>query len=111
MAFHQAYYGTFFNQQFFHSLVNVDNWTVNPHACPSDQFDAGSIPTLHAFDFLRVVQTIGPGPSLIPATGLTHLQACHVGTLSFYSFAALNINESFTECPFRASLLRSWLWF
>jgi hypothetical protein len=108
--FHQAYYGAFFTQHFFHSLVNVDNWAVSLHARPSAQFDAVLIPTLHVFYFLRAVQTIGPGPSLLPAIGLTHLQARHVGTLIFYSFAALDIKESFTDCPFRISLLGSRLW-
>jgi hypothetical protein len=109
--FHQAYYGAFFTNQFFHCLVlNVDNWAVSPCAQPSVQFDSTSIPTLHVFDFLKAVQTIGPGPSLLPATGLTHLQARHVGTLIFYSFAALDIKESFRDCPFRASLLGSRLW-
>jgi hypothetical protein len=81
--FHQAYFGAFFNQQLFHSLVNVDNWAVGPHEHPSAHFDAGSIPTLHVFDFLHAIQTIGPGPSLIPATGLTHLQAGHISVVLF----------------------------
>jgi hypothetical protein len=109
--FHQAYYyGALFTQQFFHLLVNVDNWAVSPHVRPSTQFDAASIPTLHVFDLLRAVQTIGPGPSLLHATGLTHLQARHVGTLIFYSFVTLDIKESFKDCPFWASLLGSRLW-
>jgi hypothetical protein len=108
--FHQAYHGAFFTQQFFHSLITVDNWAVSPHARPSASLDATTIPTLHVFDFLRAVTTIGPGPSLLPATGLTHLQARHVGTLIFYSFAALDIKESFTACPFRSSLLGSRIW-
>jgi hypothetical protein len=85
----------------------MDNWAVSPHARPSVQFDSTSIPTLHVFDFLKAVQTIGPGPRLLPATGLTHLQARHIGTLIFYSFAALGIKETFRDCPFRASLLGS----
>jgi hypothetical protein len=112
--FHQAYHGAFFTQQFFGSLINLDNWAVSPHSRPSSPSDSMALPTLHIFDFLRAVTTIGPsaGPSLIPSTGLTHLQARHVGTLIFYSFAALDIKTSFTECPFRSSLLgsRLWLW-
>jgi hypothetical protein len=108
--FHQAYHGTFFTQQFFNSLLNVDNWAVSPHTCPSHQLEAASIPTLHVFDFLYAVTTIGLDPSLIPATGLTRLQARHVGTLIFYSFTALDIKESFITCPFHSSLLGSRLW-
>jgi hypothetical protein len=95
--FHQSYHGAFFTQKFFSSLINVDNWAASPHARPVSQFEAGSIPALHVFDFLCAITSIAPGPSLLPATGLTHLQARHVGTLIFYSFAALNIKELFTE--------------
>jgi hypothetical protein len=108
--FHQTYHSNFFTQQFFSSLINVDNWAASPHACPSTQFDVGSIPTLHIFDILRAVTALGTGPSLIPCNGLTHLQARHVGTLIFYSFATLDIKESFTECPFQSLLLGSQLW-
>jgi hypothetical protein len=65
--FHQTYNGNFFTQQFFSSLININNWAVSPLACPSSQFDAGSIRTLHIFDFLRAVTTIGTSPSLIPS--------------------------------------------
>jgi hypothetical protein len=64
---------------------------------------------LACFYFLPTVQTIGPGPCLIPAAGLTHLQARHATSLIFYSFAVLDIKDSFTECPFPASLLSSQL--
>jgi hypothetical protein len=50
--FHQTYHGNCFTQQFFSLLINVDNWAVSPHAHPSSQFKAGSIPTLHILDFL-----------------------------------------------------------
>jgi hypothetical protein len=105
--FHQTYNGNFFTQQFFSSLININNWAVSPLACPSSQFDAGSIRTLHIFDFLRAVTTIGTSPSLIPCEGLTHLQAHYIGMLIFYSLATLDIKECFTECPFQWSLLGS----
>jgi hypothetical protein len=54
--------------------------------------------------------TIGTGPGLLPCKGLTHLQAHHVGTLIFYSFAMLDIKESFIDCRFRSLLLGSCLW-
>jgi hypothetical protein len=97
---HQTYHGAFFTQQFFSSLVNVDAWAVSPYSRPSSQFETGSIPTLHVFDFLRTVITLGCGPSLLPCAGLTHLQARHVGTLIFYSFTTLDIKECFMDCPF-----------
>jgi hypothetical protein len=50
--FHQTYHSNFFTQQFFSSIINVDNWAVSPHARPSLQFEAGAIPTLHVLDFL-----------------------------------------------------------
>jgi hypothetical protein len=44
--FHQAYHGAFFTQQFFSSLINMDNWSISPHARPVAPFETGSIPSL-----------------------------------------------------------------
>jgi hypothetical protein len=91
--FEQSFRGVFFMQQFFSSLISVDNWAVSPHARPSSAQDHASIPKLHVFDFLRGMSSLSSTLSLLPASGLTNLQARHVASLIFYSFAAFDIKR------------------
>jgi hypothetical protein len=53
----------------------VDNWAVSPHATPIPANDPTAMPALHIYDFFAGVQGIPSGPALIPATGLTLIQA------------------------------------
>jgi hypothetical protein len=81
---------------------------VSPHASPSANQASTAIPSLHILDFLSCITSISHGQNLLPSAGLTRpLQARHVGNLIYYCFAALDIKENFTTCPFESSLLGS----
>jgi hypothetical protein len=102
--FQQSYHGIFFTQQFFSSLIIVDNWAISPHARPSSAQDHASIPELHVFDFLRGVSSLSSTSSLLHASGLTNVQAYYIASPIFYSFTAFDIKEAFSNCPFWYSL-------
>jgi hypothetical protein len=107
LDFNMVYCGSFFSQQFFTSLINVDNWVVSPQARPIPSHDTTAVPAMHIYDFLAGVQSIPLGPSALPSAGLSLTQARHVGNLIFHSFAALDIKANFIDCPFASSLLGS----
>jgi hypothetical protein len=85
----------------------VESWLVSPHASPVATHISHAIPSLHTFDFLSYISSISHGQNLLPAAGLTPLQARHVGNLICYCFASFDIKENFKTCPFESSLLGS----
>jgi hypothetical protein len=91
--FQQAYQGAFFTNKFLKSIINVDSWLVAPHATPSPPNEVTAIQSLHVFDFLASIRSISHGQNLLPAAGLTPLQARHVGNLVYFCFASLDIKE------------------
>jgi hypothetical protein len=105
----QAYLGSFFTNKFFASIINMESWLVSPHTSPPATSALNAVPSLHIFDFLSCITSISHGQNLLPAIGLTPLQARHIGNLIYYCFAALDIKESFKTCPFESSLLGSCL--
>jgi hypothetical protein len=106
----QAYRGSFFTNKFFGSIINVESWLVSPHASPPASSALNAVPSLHIFDFLSCITSISHGQNLLPAVGLTPLQAGHAGNLIYYCFAALDIKENYKTCPFESSLLRLFTW-
>jgi hypothetical protein len=78
-------FGSFFTQQFFQSLINIGNRAMNPHATLIPAHDLATVPALHIYDFFAGVQSILTGQALIPAAGLSLIQAHHVGALIFHS--------------------------
>jgi hypothetical protein len=99
--FQQAYWGSFFTNKFFGSIINVESWLVSPHASPALASSApNAAPSLHIFDFLlSCITSISHGQNLPPAARLTPLQARHVGNLIYYCFAALDIKDNFRPAP------------
>jgi hypothetical protein len=103
----QAYRGSFFANKFFGSIINVESWLVSPHTSPPTSSALNSVHFLHIFDFLSCITSISHGQNLLPAAGLTPLQARHIVNLIYYCFASLDIKENFKTCPFEPSLLGS----
>jgi hypothetical protein len=105
--FQQAYRGSFFTNKYFSFIINVESWLVSPYASLIVIQESNVIPSLHLFDFLSCISIIPHGQNLLPAVGLTPLQAQHVGNLIYYFFASVNIKENFQTCPFKSSLFGS----
>jgi hypothetical protein len=68
-----VYRGGFFSQQFFTSMINVNNWAVSPQAQPIPTHDTTAVPALHVYNFLAGVQSIPSGPPALPANGLSSI--------------------------------------
>jgi hypothetical protein len=74
--FHQAYYGAFFTNQFFHSLVSMVNWAVSPHsvvlrkdilACVWAKFRSSKIERKNIWDedIDAILKEIGTGEKVL----------------------------------------------
>jgi hypothetical protein len=98
--------GIIFHQQVLRFYYQRGNWLVSPHARPPASSASNAVPSLRIFDYLSCITSIShTSQNLLPAAGLTPLQAGHVGNLIYYCCAALNIKESFKTRPFKSSLL------
>jgi hypothetical protein len=90
LDFNMVYCGGFFRHQFFTSLINVDNWVESPQAQPIPSHNMTAIPAMHIYDFLASIQSIPVELPVLPANGLSIMQACHVDGTSFSTASQLS---------------------
>ena len=98
----------FFTGEFIHSLFSVESWMVSAHLPPS------STPpkTFHVYRLLTSLRHYQGQSLLLPSNGLTLADAKHIGVLTYYLFAMLDLTDTFEDRKFRLSLfgkrLRMW---
>ena len=98
----------FFTGEFIFSLFSVESWMVSAHLPPS------STPpkTFHVYRLLTSLRQYQGQSLLLPANRLTLADAKHIGVLTYYLFAMLDLTDKFEDRKFRLSLfgkrLRMW---
>jgi hypothetical protein len=96
---------SFFTASFLHSLYSVDAWMVNTHVNPA------SVPSqlFHVYRLLAGLPSYSASPMLLPARGLTILEAKHLGILTYHLFAMIDLPDTLQDVQFRKSALGSQL--
>jgi hypothetical protein len=93
----------FFTNAFLHSLYSVKAWTVSSHvlpaAVPADNF--------HVYQLLTSLPAHSASTLSLPAHGLTLLEAKHLGILTYFLFAIIDLPDSLQDTHFRKSILGS----
>jgi hypothetical protein len=94
---------SFFTASFLHSLYSVDAWMVNTHIAPA------SVPpqSFHVYRLLTSLPSYSVSSMLLPANGLTILEAKHLGILTYYLFAMIDLPDTLQDVQFRKSALGS----
>jgi hypothetical protein len=98
----------FFTGEFINSLFTVESWMVSTHLLPS------STPpkTFHVYRLLTSLRHHSGTALRLPHSGLTLADAKHIGILTYYLFAMLDLTDNFEDIKFRNSLfgkrLRAW---
>jgi hypothetical protein len=99
---------TFFSGEFLQALFSVESWMVSPHLQPADT----PAKTFHVYRLLSSLRNHTITTLLLPADGLTLMDAKHLGVLTYHLFAMLDLTDTFEDTKFRRSLfgkrLKAW---
>jgi hypothetical protein len=98
-----TYAPAFFTSAFLTSLYSVESWMVSPHIALS------SVPprSFHVYRLIRSLPAYADYGLLLPANGLTLLEAKHLGLLTYYLFAMVDLPDTLQDTHFRKSILGS----
>jgi hypothetical protein len=98
----------FFSGEFLHSLFSVESWMVSPHLQPMHT----PAKTFLVYRLLPSLRNHTETALLLPSEGLTLMDAKHLGVLTYYLFAMLDLTDTFEDTKFRRSLfgqrLKAW---
>jgi hypothetical protein len=93
----------FFSGAFLYAFLTVESWMV------SDQIQPASVPpaTFHVYSLVSCLQKFAGHPLLLPAVGLSLLEAKQIGMLTYYLFAMMDLTDDgkFSDAKFAGSLL------
>jgi hypothetical protein len=92
---------TFFSGKFLQSLFLVNSWMVSPSLKPLET----PAQTFHVYRMIASLWTQPSSSLLLPTNGLSLMDAKHIGVLTYYLFAMLNLTGQFDDVKFRRSLL------
>jgi hypothetical protein len=94
---------SFFTASFLHSLYSVESWMVDVNIPPA------SVPatSFHVYRLLPSLPSHSASLLALPANGLSLLEAKHLGILTYYLFAMIDLPDTLQDVQFRKSLLGS----
>lgn len=86
----------FFTGQFLHSLFSAESWMVSANLPPS------STPSqsLHVYCLLASLRQYPKQPLILPSNGISLAEAKHIGVLTNFLFAMINLTEDFGDPTF-----------
>jgi hypothetical protein len=92
----------FFTGAFLHAFLSVESWMVNAHILPANVPPA----TFHVYSLLSCLPAHSGHSLRLPSNGLTLLEAKHLGILTYYLFAMMDLTDgSFSDEKFVSSIL------
>jgi hypothetical protein len=92
----------FFSGTFLQSFLSVESWMVSDHILPRHVPSA----TFHVYKLITCLQKYAGHALILPANGLTMLEATQVGLLTYYLFAMMDLTEdTFSDRNFAGSIL------
>jgi hypothetical protein len=96
-----TYAPAFFTASFLTSLYSVESWMVSPHIEPA------SVPphTFHVYKLLTSLPAHVASALSLPSQGLTLLEAKHLGIITYYLFAMIDLPDTLQDTHFRKSVL------
>jgi hypothetical protein len=96
-----TYAPAFFTASFLTSLYSVESWMVSPHIVPA------SVPphTFHVYKLLTSLPAHADSALSLPPQGLTLLEAKHLGIITYYLFAMIDLPDTLQDTHFRKSVL------
>lgn len=97
-----AYSKTFFTVERAKTLFSVESWAMS-----SQTRDLLHLPsqTLHVYSFLQCLSEYSTHPTVLPAAGITLLQAKNLGTMVQLLFQMMDMKPDFLTSTFDSSLL------
>jgi hypothetical protein len=99
---HGVYDLNFFSGAFLNALLSVESWMVNEHILPSN------VPTdtFHVYRLVTCLPAYAGHALTLPPKGLTLLEAKHLGILTYYLFAMMDLTDgTFSDEKFVTSIL------
>ncbi len=92
----------FFTGVFLHTFFSVESWMVNDHILPANVPDA----TFHVYRLIACLPAHAGHSLNLPENGLTLLEAKHLGVLTYYLFAMMDLTDgTFSDENFALSIL------
>jgi hypothetical protein len=92
----------FFTGSFLHAFLSVESWMVNAHILPANVPPA----TFHVYSLIACLPAHSGHSLRLPPNGLTLLEAKHLGILTYYLFAMMDLTDgSFSDEKFVTSIL------
>jgi hypothetical protein len=92
----------FFTGVFLHTFFSVESWMVNDHILPANVPDA----TFHVYRLIACLPAHAGHSLNLPENGLTLLEAKHLGVLTYYLFAMMDLTDgTFSDEKFALSIL------
>ena len=98
-----VYDPNFFSGPFLHAFFSVESWMVSDHMLPANV----PLATFHVYCLISCLQTFAGHPLLLPAVGLSLLEAKQIGILTYSIFAMMDLMDDgqFSDIKFAASIL------
>jgi hypothetical protein len=96
------YSKTFFTAERARALYAVESWAMSPHTR-----DLATLPreTFHVYSLLQCLEGYKDHPSILPANGITLLQAKNLGSMTELLFRMIDIKSDFLTSAFDRSIL------
>jgi hypothetical protein len=92
----------FFTGTFLHAFLLVESWMVNAHILPANVPPA----TFHVYRLVSCLPAYVDHALSLPTNGLTLLEAKHLGILTYYLFAMMDLTDgTFSDKKFASSIL------
>jgi hypothetical protein len=92
----------FFTGAFLQTFLSVESWMVNDHILPANVPTA----TFHVYRLLACLPAHRGSALTLPEKGLTLLEAKHLGILTYYLFAMMDLTDgTFSDEKFATSIL------
>jgi hypothetical protein len=92
----------FFTGTFLHAFLSVESWMVNTHILPANVPPA----TFHVYRLISCLPAYTGHSLSLPTNGLTLLEAKHLGILTYYLFAMMDLTDgTFSDEKFASSIL------
>jgi hypothetical protein len=97
-----AYSKVFFTAERARALVSVESWAMS-----AQTRDLLQLPTqtLHVYSFLQCLSDFSQHPTLLPAAGISLLQAKNLGFMVNLLFKMIDMKEDFVTSTFDSSVL------